>query len=445
MLSLMVIAAVVGAGPEFAVTARPTTAAPVAESRTLHLTASAMFALAERADARGDSATVSAVYAALEQNPDADVRAEARFRRAKQFMAQNDQRAAAVLLRRILDEKPGATGVRLELAHVLQVLGDDESALRELRAAQAGHLPVSLSRMIDRYAASLRAARPAGFNLEIAIAPDSNISRATRSDTLGTVFGDFDIGKDSQAGSGTGFALRADVFRRIGIGGDHNIVFRAGGSADLYRRSEFNDIVLDFAAAPEFHFGRRKIGLEAGVTQRWYGQKPFVRSVRLGGSVTQPFGSRTQLRLAASGALLDNRLNHLQDGKSYSAQAWLEHALSQTTGLAFSLGADRFSARDAGYSTTGWHAGLLAWRDVGRATVTAQAELGRLRADERLMLFPDKRTDKLSRFTVSATFRQLTFGGFAPVARLIVERNKSSIEFYDYKRVRSEFGIARAF
>ena len=222
-------------------------------------------------------------------------------------------------------------------------------------------------------------------------------------------------------------------------------MLRAAGSADLYRRSEFNDIVLDLAAAPEFHLGRRKIGVEAGVTQRWYGQKPFMRSVRLGASVTQPFGSRTQLRLAATGALLDNQVNRLQDGKSYSAQASLEHALSQTTGLALSLGADRFSARDAGYSTTGWRAGLLAWRDVGRATLTAQAELGRLHADEQLMLFPDKRSDRLSRFTLSATFRQLTFGGFAPVTRLIVERNKSSIEFYDYKRVRTEFGIARAF
>jgi hypothetical protein len=444
MLSMMVIA-VVAASPEYVVTARPATEAPVAQSRTFRLTASAMFALAERADAQGDSATVSAVYAALEQNPDADVRAEARFRHAKRFMAQNQNRDAAVLLRRILDEKPGATGVRLELAALLHQLGEDESALRHLRAAQAGHLPLSMSRMIDRYAASLRATRPAGFDFEIAIAPDSNISRATRSDTLGTVLGDFDIGRDSQARSGTGLALRTDAFRRIALGRDHSIVLRAAGSADLYRRREFNDIVLDFAAAPEFHLGPRTVGVEAGVTQRWYGQKPFVRSVRLGGSITQPLGSRTQLRLSVTGALLDNRLNDLQDGKSYSVQGSLEHALSQTTGLAFSLGGERLSARDSGYSTTGWRAGLLAWHDIGRATVTAQAEYGRLRADERLSLFPDKRSDKLSRLTIGATFRQLTFGGFAPVTRLIVERNKSSIEFYDYKRVRSEFGIARAF
>ena len=65
------------------------------------------------------------------------------------------------------------------------------------------------------------------------------------------------------------------------------------------------------------------------------------------------------------------------------------------------------------------------WRDVGRATITAQAELGRLRADERLALFPDVRSDKLTRFTVGATFRQRTFGGIEPVTRLLVARKKS--------------------
>jgi hypothetical protein len=138
-------------------------------------------------------------------------------------------------------------------------------------------------------------------------------------------------------------------------------------------------------------------------------------------------------------------MNDLQDGKSYSGQASLERALSPATGVGLSLGGDRMSARDPGYSTTGWRVGALAWREMGRATLTAQAEFGRLRADERLSLFPDKRSDSLTRITLGATFRQLTVGGFAPVTRLVIERNKSSIEFYDYKRVRTEFGIARAF
>jgi len=43
------------------------------------------------------------------------------------------------------------------------------------------------------------------------------------------------------------------------------------------------------------------------------------------------------------------------------------------------------------------------------------------------------------------TLRQLQFQGFAPVVRFTIERNRSSIEFYDYRRRRTEFGVVRAF
>ena len=79
-------------------------------------------------------------------------------------------------------------------------------------------------RLIDRYSEALRAARPAGASFEIALAPDSNINRATRSDTLGTIFGDFDISKDSKARSGTGLSLRGQAYRRLSIGGGDSLL-----------------------------------------------------------------------------------------------------------------------------------------------------------------------------------------------------------------------------
>lgn len=58
---------------------------------------------------------------------------------------------------------------------------------------------------------------------------------------------------------------------------------------------------------------------------------------------------------------------------------------------------------------------------------------------------PAARADRLTRFPVGAVFRQLTVAGFAPMTRLVIERNRSTIEFYDFKRTRTEFGISRAF
>ena len=108
-------------------------------------------------------------------------------------------------------------------------------------------------------------------------------------------------------------------------------------------------------------------------------------------------------------------------------------------------GADRFKARDDAYSTRSTNAGIAFYREVGRMTMMAGGEIGRLKADERLAILPQIRQDRLTRFHVGAVFRQLTVAGFAPLTRLVVERNSSNVEFYDYKRTRTEFGISRAF
>jgi len=420
-------------------------APPPPPARTLQLTPAQMFRLAELAQANGDLATSSTVYVALEDNPDLSVRAEARFRHAKQLLGLKRNREAALLLRRLLDEKPQALAPRLELARSLQLLGDTNAALRELRAVQSGGLPPSVARLIDRYSQALRAQRPFGASVEVAIAPDSNINRATRSDTLGTIFGDFQIADEGKARSGTGLSLSGQAVGRAAIGANSSLLFRASGFANLYRRGRFNDLAADLAAGPELNLGRNRLQLELGATQRWFGQKPYLRSARIAGTFSHPLGSRTLLRLIGSAALVDNQLNDLQDGRSYTGQLQAERALTPTTGVAASLSWDRQALKDPGYATTGWRAGVSGWRDVGRITLTAAADLGRLHADERLLLFPARRADRYARISLGASFRQLQYAGFAPVMRFSVERNRSSIAFYDYRRTRTEMGIVRAF
>lgn len=413
--------------------------------RSLRLNAAQMFRLAELAREKSDLPTELAIYAALEANPDPEVRAEARFRHAKQLLEHNRSRDAALLLRRVVDEKPDALPARLQLARALQLLGDTNAALRELRAAQSAGLPPTVAQLIDRYSAALRAQRSYGASFEFALAPDSNINRATRSDTLGTVLGDFQIADDAKAKSGTGVSLNGQAFRRFSIGGDANLLFRLSGSADLYRHASFNNIAIDFAAGPEISVGRGRLQIELGATQRWYGQKPYIRSERLAATVAHPLGSRTMLRLSGSAARLDNLINDLQDGKSYWARFQLERALTPTTGLAPSVSFDRQALKEPGYATRGWRAGLTGWHDVGRMTFTAGVEVGGTRGDAKLLLFPEARKDKYSRLSVGASFRQIQYGGFAPVIRFSIERNRSNIAFYDYRRTRTEFAMVRAF
>ena len=89
------------------------------------------------AEKAGRSQVAERAYVALAGDPNPDVRAEARFRHGQMLAQAGKLPEAAQLLRRLLDEKPDATRARVELAHLLNRMGDEDQALRELRAAQA--------------------------------------------------------------------------------------------------------------------------------------------------------------------------------------------------------------------------------------------------------------------------------------------------------------------
>jgi hypothetical protein len=419
--------------------------ARASEPRKVKLTAVDLLRVASSAEADGDPTTAEQAYRALSNDVSSAIRAEARFRLAKLLEASGRRSEAAILLRQVVDQRPDAQAARLELANVLAKLGDEDGALRQLRAVRSGSLPPEVARMVDRFSEALRARKPFGGSFEIGFAPDSNINRATRSDTLGTVLGDFDISDDGKAKSGTGLEMRGQIYRRIGLADRTNLLARLSGTGDFYRHKDFNQAALDFTVGPELQLGRTRFSLEAGATQRWFGGKIYSRQLHAGGSAAVALGPRTLGQVSLGLSKVDNRFNRLQDGRDASLQLSAEHALGSRSGVVATLSGDRYSARDPGYSTRSWRIGLQGWRDLGRSTVVAGVQYGQLGADERLLLFPEKRAETYRSFTLGFVMRGLSLGQFAPSVRVTRERNRSNIELYDYRRTRTEFAIVRSF
>jgi tetratricopeptide (TPR) repeat protein len=415
------------------------------EKQTLRADAVTIFRIAEKAKTAGDRQTAEAAYRALMADPSPQIRAEAQFRLARLTASGGRRSEAAILFRQLIDDHPEAQAARLELAGLLFQIGDEDGALRQLRALRSGDLPPDVARMVDRYTEALRARKPFGGSFEIGFAPDSNINRATRSDTLGTVLGDFNISDDGKAKSGTGLEMRGQVYRRVGLTDRTNLLARLSGTGDFYKHNDFNQAALDLTVGPEIQFGRTKLSLEAGATQRWFGNKLYSRQLHAGATVTMPLGPRTLARGSASLSKIDNRFNRLQDGRDTSLQLSAEHALGSRSGIVATLSGDRFSARDPGYSTKSWRIGLQGWRDLGRSTIVAGVQYGHLGADERLLLFPDKREESYRSLSLGVVMRGLSIGQFAPSIRVTRERNRSNIELYDYRRTRTEFAIVRSF
>jgi hypothetical protein len=229
------------------------------------------------------------------------------------------------------------------------------------------------------------------------------------------------------------------------LGARANLLARLSGSADLYRHGRFNALALGVSAGPELQLGRDRLAAEAGVIRRWIGGSVYADTPHVGLNYFHPLDRQSQLRATASVGWTTIRRNPLQSGESYAASLGYERALSARLGIGATLTLDRHDARDPGYATSSGRLSLFAYRDIGAATVIGTLDYGRLWADERLFIYPKRRRDHFHRASLGATFRQLAFGGFAPLVRLTYERNRSSIERFDYKSWRTELGITRAF
>jgi hypothetical protein len=151
------------------------------------------------------------------------------------------------------------------------------------------------------------------------------------------------------------------------------------------------------------------------------------------------------LRTIASVGSIASRRNPALNGMSYAVSVAGEKALSTRSGLGLAIAVDRQALADPGWSTAGGRLSAFGYREIGRMTAILNLELGRLEADQRLLLFPRRRVDTSVRAVATLTARQLALGGIAPLLRLSAERNRSTVELYDYRRTRVEMGITRAF
>ena len=425
--------------------------AAMAPARAENVPAAAMspaelFALADAARDRGDHVLAEKAYRALAGNPDVELRSEARFRLAMMLADRmNRPRDAAVELRRILDEKPGAAGVRLELARMHARIGNLTAAAREVRAARAAGLPPEVEQLVRFFANALDSRKPFGANLEVALAPDTNVNRATRSETLGTVLGDFVIDPNARARSGIGASLRGQAYLRRPITPSADLLVRASADADLYARSRFDDIQLSVQAGPQIRSGSDRLSVAALVGWRWFGLAPF--SFSWGGTANwqHPLGRRGQLRVDGSVLREENRVVAIRSATRYSVATAVERSVSARFGVGGQVTGFREVAGDPAFSLTGGSLTPYAFREIGRTTAVVQLGYQQLRADARAFIYPRKRRDDRLSASLSATFRALTIGTFAPFSRLRIERNRSTVGIFDFNRIAAEFGLTAAF
>jgi tetratricopeptide (TPR) repeat protein len=402
----------------------------------------------ELADARRDAAAIGdaiAIYDALGQDPDPEIRTEARYRKGLMLADLGRFIEAATAFRDLLAERPDVLAARLELARVLAAAGREAEARRELRQARAIGIPEDAATVVEQFATVLRSRRPYGISVEFGLAPDSNINRATEARTLDTIIAPLTLSPDARAQSGLGLRTAAQAFVRLPLATDLNLTPRLGLVASTFEDSQFNDGSASALVGLEWTRPTDRMSVSIGQTYRRFGGELYARTDTVVVEAMRPLGPRSQAIIAFSAARASYEANPLQDGELYDLSVAYERALDPRSGLSVAASVTRQAATDPGYAT--WAAGATVgvWRQTRWGEVSGSLGLRRTEGDARLFLFPEARREWLASARVGATFRSLRFAGFTPTVRLIAEDNASTVGIYDYQRLAAEFGVSRSF
>ena len=409
------------------------------------LSAAQVFEFAQARLEAGAVADAVAAYDALSQDADAEVRAEARYRKGLMLADLQRFEEAAMAFRAVLSERPDAIAARLELARMLAALGLENQARRELRQAQATGIPPEAAPMVEQFAAALRSPRRYGGSVEWSLAPDSNINRATQARTLDTIIAPLTLSDDARAQSGLGARVAGQAFGKIPLTPSLSIVPRVAGLANLYGDDRFNDVSASGLIGIEWRGRRDRFNPSIGETRRWFGGEQYARTRTIAVDWVRAIDARSQLVVSASAGEARYDQNSLQDGQLLDASATYELAASAVSGVTLTASATRQTANDPGYATWAGGATVGAWRDTRWGTMFASTGVRRTVGDERLFLFPERREEWLVTARGGMTFRTLSVARLAPMVRINFERNESTVGIYDYRRLSMEIGFTRTF
>lgn len=430
-----------------------TTAAPLCAGGTctVRTTASDLLAHAEALmrDRHFDEARP--LLAALSLAP--GYKLETRFLKGLIAAETGDLKGAEALYRAILVDDPKQTRVRFELAKTLLAQGRTAAADHQFRlAAESEQLPPEIARSIRTVRNIIRSKRAWSVNVDLGIAPDTNINNATGADTITVLFGTqpipLTLDKNAQAKSGVGVTGSIDAGLRLPIAKDTLLLVDFDGFGTQYKGSAYDDLSLEFAAGPEFKLSEKlRLRGEAVVAQRDYGNRVVSRQVGVKGGAELVLGDKQRLGLQLDVRNTDATFDHDYNGWQVGAYATYERVVAHSMIASASLFARRDELRAAAYSNTEVGALVGIGGELPKG-FNFGVSVGGSRAlyDAPMPFFSlDPRRDWRANARVTLGNRAIRVWGFSPSVAYSYGRADSSVTYYTTERSRIRFALARYF
>ena len=418
---------------------------------TARVTAAELLATAEKLVAEHRFAEAAPMIAALENAP--------QFAMQRNFLAgyvaveSGDLDLAIGNFRTILEGQPNQTRVRLELARALMLKGKGGAADHHFRVAQQDpDLPPEISATIRSSRGLLRDKRRWGFNVDLGIAPDSNITNATNAEVIDIAFGNqivpLALDSSARAQSGTGQNLGLSGTARIPVLESAKLLIEADTQLINYGGKAHDDYSGQIAIGPEFTLSDSlQVAVQAFGTQRWFGGTKVNSATGARTSLQHALSDRQKIGFSIDARRTESGIADIYNGWQFGGYATYERAFSRTLLASASLFARRDALNARAYSghEIGANIGIGGELPLG-LTAGVSGGVSRGSYDEALPLFGrDPRSDLRMNGRLHIGLRSMRMLGFSPSVTYSYAKIQSTISLFDSDRHRLRFGFARYF
>ncbi|WP_417593472.1 surface lipoprotein assembly modifier [Parasphingorhabdus sp.] len=355
--------------------------------------------------------------------------------------------------RSILDENPGQTRVRLELARAYLMSGKEASADYHFRLAQNDeNLPDEIARTIRNTRSILRDQRVWRFSFDFGFAPDTNINGATSAESVDINFGPIKLPLqlDENARERSGIGQTAGFSGGIRIKASDRLALLLDADSKIvnYKGQEADDIVVQVAAGPELRIARySSISLQAVGLHRWYGGRLATREYggRVGYQQALSEGQRLGFELDARRT--ESELSSAYSGWQLGANATYEHLIGKSLIASASVFARRDLLNADGFSSFNYGVNLGVGGELPLGlNAGVSASISRSEFDAPLLLYStENRQDWRGFARAYVGSRKIKFLGFSPSIDYNYSRVDSNYTLYEMNRHRVNFKFARYF
>lgn len=364
--------------------------------------------------------------------------------------AKRDYPTAVKHFKALLERDPSLNRIRLELARVYFLKGNDDSAAEHyFRTAAAQGVPPAVQQNIDTFLDQIRRRKKWTIGVSVAALPDSNVNAATAAQTVDLFGLPFELSDASRQQSGIGLAVNLTGSYQWDIA--KNTKFKVGGGIydAEYSQRNFTDRQLSGYAGPRFFLSDSlEMTVLGTASRRWYGGQFLANGV--GGRVE----ARKVLspRFLVDVALSGQQLNYAPSYKDYtgpelSVGTSLTYALDFHKFIRGTLRVTRQHAATDSFRNTQYVAGAGYYREnlPLNFAIYLYVESTLAPYDAPLGAFGVARRDWSMDYRFSVSNKHIDILGFTPVITFAHTDRYSNIGLFSYHRNHGEIGLTRNF